>query len=56
MKKCILLASIIIATISCKQDKKLQEISGDYLFYDNIAIIQTDTEIYSVIISYIVND
>lgn len=58
MKKYFILLVLFSAFLSCKkevktasQDEKLALLKGDFIFFDGAAILQTQTEIYGVLIT-----
>lgn len=51
MKKIILIL-FVITFVACKNDnsKKTEALSGMYLYYDGVAVLQTPSEVYGVIL------
>jgi len=56
MKKLVILLVCFSAILSCKNDAKevkeeLKTLKGNYVFYDDAAVLQTNSEIYGVFLT-----
>lgn len=50
MKKILLVFTLIIAFTACKEEPKGEILTGEFVYLADAAVLQTETEIYGVII------
>ena len=51
MKKYLILLLCLSAILSCKKEKEGDLLKGEFVYYGDAAVLQTDDEIYGVLIT-----
>lgn len=54
MKNTIYFLFLMTLTTACKQESEVITISGNYLYYEDAAVLQTPSEIYGVYVDEVV--